>query len=85
VSHPELVLIDVKQCKISLRLVGFVGKIKIKKIIASMCLKKFMTRIESEITVMDVSSSLVVIRPIPLHRLPRLKNLSTPIRSVLSL
>ena len=31
-SHLELVLIDVKQSKISLRLVGFVGKIKNKKI-----------------------------------------------------
>ena len=31
-SRPEFVLIDVKQGKISLRLVGFVGKIKNKKI-----------------------------------------------------
>ena len=54
-SRLEFVLIDVKQSKISLRLVGFVGKIKNKKLIASMCLKRFVTRIESEITVKDVS------------------------------
>ena len=42
-----------------------------------------MTRTESEISVTDVSSSFVVIRPLPSHCLPRIMNLSILTLSVL--